>query len=116
MPDAGRCVGVKSVLTIRAGAAYWPNGSEDFRARVEVTGPGFNVLARMPKFELTKTIEAAKLNPRTLRPLGPIKSTIPYGAVLEKLTLDRDMQQFHYLNEPYEIPYSDIATALKPLD
>jgi hypothetical protein len=70
----------------------------------------------MPKFELTKTIEAAKLNPRTLRPLGPIKSTIPYGAVLEKLTLDRDMQQFYYLGEPYEIPSSDIASALKPLD
>jgi hypothetical protein len=83
---------------------------------VEDTGPGFNVLARMPKFELTKTIEAAKLNPRTLRPLGPIKSTIPYGAVLEKLTLDRDMQQFYYLGEPYEIPSSDIASALKPLD
>ena len=83
---------------------------------MEDTGPGFNVLARMPKFELTKTIEAAKLNPRTLRPLGPIKSTIPYGAVLEKLILDRDMQQFHYLNEPYQIPYNDIASALKPLD
>jgi hypothetical protein len=82
---------------------------------VEDTGPGFNVLARMPKFELTKTIEAVKLNPRTLRPLTPQKSTIPYGAVLEKLTLDREMQQFHYLNEPYECLYSDIASALKPV-
>jgi hypothetical protein len=83
---------------------------------VEDTGPGFNVLARMPKFELTKTIEAVKLNPRTLRPLSPLKSTIPYGAVLEKLTLDRDMQQFHYLGEPYEILHSDVASALKPID
>lgn len=98
------------------GGVTGKTGSIDFRARVEDTGPGFNVLARMPKFELTKTLEAVKLNPRTLRPLGTEKRTIPYGAVLEKLTRDRDMQQFHYMNEPYEIPYSDIASALKPLD
>ncbi len=84
---------------------------------MEDTGPGFNVLARMLKFELTKTIEAVKLNPRTLRPLSiPEKFTIPYGAVLEKLARDRDMQQFHYLGEPYECLHSDIASALKPLD
>ena len=70
----------------------------------------------MTKFELTKTIEAVKLNQRTLRPLTPQKFTIPYGAVLEKLTRDREMQQFHYLGEPYECPYVDIDTALKPLD
>jgi len=70
----------------------------------------------MPKFTLTKTIEAAKLNPRTLRALTPIKSTIPYGAILEKLSLDRDIQQFYYLGEPYECPHSDIETALEPLD
>jgi hypothetical protein len=70
----------------------------------------------MPKFELTKTIEAVKLNQRTLRPLTPQKFTIPYGAVLEKLARDREMQQFHYLGEPYECPYVDIDTALKPLD
>jgi hypothetical protein len=98
------------------GGVTGKTGSIDFRARVEDTGPGFNVLARMPKFELTKTLEAVKLNPRTLRPLGTEKRTIPYGAVLEKLTRDCDMQQFHYMNEPYEIPYSDIASALKPLD
>ena len=39
----------------------------------------------MAKFELTKSIEAVKLNPRTLRPLSDLKHTIPYGAVLEKL-------------------------------
>ena len=70
----------------------------------------------MPKFELTKTIEAVKLNKRTMRPLTPERFTIPYGAVLERLELDRDMQQFHYLGEPYECPKSDIESALKPLD
>ena len=83
---------------------------------MEDTGPGFNVLARMTKFELTKTIEAVKLNPRTLRPLTPEKFTIPFGAVLEKLARDRDMQQFYYLGEPYSILYIDVASALKPLD
>jgi alanine-glyoxylate transaminase/serine-glyoxylate transaminase/serine-pyruvate transaminase len=64
------------------------------------------------KFQLTKTIEAVKLNSRTLRPLTPQKHTIPYGAVLEQLTRDRDMQQFHYLGEPYECPVTDVETAL----
>jgi hypothetical protein len=70
----------------------------------------------MTKFELTKTIEAVKLNERTLRQLTPQKYTIPYGAILEKLTRDRHMQKFYYLGEPYECPYVDIETALKPLD
>ena len=68
----------------------------------------------MAKFELTKSIEAVKLNPRTLRPLSSVKHTIPYGA-LEKLTLDRDMQQFHYLGEPFECPEEDIKSALHEL-
>ena len=66
----------------------------------------------MAKFELTKSIEAVKLNPRTLRPLSDLKHTIPFGAVLEKLTLDRDMQQFHYLGEPYECSEADLKPAL----
>lgn len=69
----------------------------------------------MAKFELTKSIEAVKLNPRTLRPLSDLKHTIPYGAVLEKLTLDRDMQQFHYLGEPFECPEADLKAALREL-
>ena len=69
----------------------------------------------MPKFELTKSIEAVKLNPRTLRPLGPAKHTLPYGAILEKLTPDRDMLQFHYLGEPYEAPASDLQSAVREL-
>jgi len=69
----------------------------------------------MAKFELTKSIEAVKLNPRTLRPLSSVKNTVPYGAVLEKLTLDGDMQQFHYLGEPFECPQEDIKSALNEL-
>jgi hypothetical protein len=116
MFSTGRYICVKNVLNVGAGAANWQGRKQDFRARVEDTGPGFNVLAPMPKFELTKTIEAIKLNPRTLRQLTPQKHTIPYGAVLEKLTRDRDMQQFYYLGEPYECHYSDVETALRQLD
>jgi len=69
----------------------------------------------MPKFELTKSIEAVKLNPRTVRPLSQLKHTIPYGAVLEKLTPDGNMLQFHYLGEPYEGPETEMKTALREL-
>jgi len=70
----------------------------------------------MSKFALNKTIEAAKLNPRTLRPLTPIKSTIPYGAILEKLSQERDMQRFYYLGEPYQCPIADLESALDPVN
>jgi len=33
----------------------------------------------------------------------------------EALTLDRDMQQFYYLGEPYECAVSEIKTALREL-
>jgi hypothetical protein len=69
----------------------------------------------MARFELTKTIDAFKLNKRTLRPVSPEKFTVPYGAVLENLSLDRDMQQFYYLGEPYECAVSEIKTALREL-
>lgn len=69
----------------------------------------------MAKFELTKSIEAVKLNPRTLRPLSDLRHTIPYGAVLENLTPDRDMQQFHYLGEPYECSEIDLKSAIREL-
>jgi hypothetical protein len=70
----------------------------------------------MAKFELTKSIEAIKLNKRTLRALGPEKFTVPYGAVLENLSLDRDAQKFFYLGEPYECPHSEIKSALRELE
>ena len=69
----------------------------------------------MPKFELTKTIEATKLNPRTMRPLGPQMFTLPYGGLLENMTEDRDRRKFFYLGEPYECPESVIASALREL-
>ncbi len=49
----------------------------------------------MAKFELTKTIEARKLNKRT---------GIPFGAILENPAEDRDVVKFTYLGEPYQCP------------
>ena len=69
----------------------------------------------MAKFELTKSIEAVKLNPRTLRPLSDLRHTIPYGAVLEELNPDGDMHQFRYLGEPYECPQADLKAAIREL-
>ncbi|MEK7405569.1 MAG: hypothetical protein AAB225_10720 [Acidobacteriota bacterium] len=58
----------------------------------------------MAKFELTKTIEARKLNKRTGIPLGEPPLSIPFGAILENPAEDRDVVKFTYLGEPYQCP------------
>jgi len=68
----------------------------------------------MIKFELTKSIEARKLNPRTKVPLNEYH-TIPYGAIIENLVdLDR-LVQFSYLGEYYEFPQEDLKAASRPI-
>ena len=67
------------------------------------------------KYELSKTIEAVKLNPRTMRPLSPEKSTIPFGGIIEKITEDRDKLKFFHDGNPYECPESDLRPALREL-
>lgn len=69
----------------------------------------------MAKYELTKSIEAIKLNKRTMRPLGPDKFTIPYGAILSDMTEDRDRRKFFYLGEPYEAAEMDLQAGLREL-
>jgi hypothetical protein len=69
----------------------------------------------MAKLELTKSIEAVKLNKRTMRPLGPQKFTIPFGAILENMVEDRDMRQFFYLGEPYEASEMDLRDAYREI-
>lgn len=69
----------------------------------------------MQKYELTKTIEAIKLNKRTLRPLGTDHFTIPYGSILSEVTEDRDRRRFVYLGEYYEADELVIASALRAL-
>lgn len=69
----------------------------------------------MAKFELTKTIEAVKLNKRTMRVLSPDRYTIPYGSVLNDVTKEGDNRRFFYLGEPYECSELVIGSALKEL-
>lgn len=56
----------------------------------------------MSKFELTKTIEARKLNPRTGIPTSDFLVTIPFGAIVQDPVKDRDVRKFTYLGEPYQ--------------
>lgn len=54
----------------------------------------------MAKFQFTKTIEAEKLNKRTLIPLGGQKQTVPFGGIVELIDQVRDDVRFNYLGEP----------------
>ena len=51
----------------------------------------------MSKFELTKSIEARKLNPRTGIPTTDPPVTVPFGAILEDVVEDREDRKFSYL-------------------
>ena len=55
----------------------------------------------MAKFSLTKTIEAVKLNRRTGFPEAGPEANIPFGALVEELSKERDFVRFNYLGEPY---------------
>jgi len=69
----------------------------------------------MPKYEIVKTIEATRLNKRTLIAMGRDKHTIPYGAIIENLTEDRDRRKFFYLNEPYQCFDWELEDAIREL-
>jgi hypothetical protein len=68
----------------------------------------------MAKFELTKSIEARKLNPRTKVPLNDYQ-TIPFGAIIDNLVEQGDVEQFAYLGEYYQYPKSDLMAAARPI-
>ena len=70
----------------------------------------------MAKAELTKTIEAIKLNKRTMRPMTGDSHAIPYGAIIEQLKEDGDQMQFLYLGEPYESKADTVLQAIRRLD
>jgi hypothetical protein len=65
----------------------------------------------MSKFELIKSIEARKLNPRTGIPTTDPPVTIPFGAILEDVTQDRDDSKFSYLGQRYQCPEEAFRTA-----
>ncbi len=66
----------------------------------------------MATYELAKTIEARKLNPRSKLPLPEPPVTIPYGAVLTGLEWLDGLARFHYLGELYQCEEEVLRDAL----
>jgi hypothetical protein len=54
------------------------------------------------KLEVTKSIEARKLNKRTRQPLAEHPVTIPYGAILSEIADQGSTVSFHYLGDYYQ--------------
>jgi hypothetical protein len=69
----------------------------------------------MSKFELTKTIEARRLNPRTGIPTSDPLVPIPFGAVVEDAVVDRDVRKFRFCGERFQCSEELFQVATKPL-
>lgn len=70
----------------------------------------------MSKLEVTKSIEARKLNPRSRLPLSEPPVTIPYGAILDQVVEKRDLVEFEYLKEVYQCKAEVLQAASHRLD
>ncbi len=65
----------------------------------------------MAKYEVTKLVEAAKLNMRTGIPLVGPPTTIPYGAIISDVEEDGDNYKFSYMTERYQVKRHVVAGA-----
>lgn len=65
------------------------------------------------KAEVLKTMEARKLNKRTMRPISSTTVVIPYGAIVSQLKEEDRRLQFTYLGEPYDTELSRLNGALR---
>jgi hypothetical protein len=70
----------------------------------------------MAKLEVTKTIEARKLNKRTRQPVAEPPVTIPYGAILTDIVENDGMMAFMHLGELYQCRSEILRPASSPLD
>ena len=70
----------------------------------------------MSRFELTKSIEARKLNKRSGLPLPEPPATIAFGSIIENVKESRGMGRFTYLFELYESEWSKMESALHPVE
>jgi hypothetical protein len=77
----------------------------------------FNLIRRldMSKLEVTKTIEARKLNKRTRQPIAEPPVTIPYGAILSEVVDNDGMINFMHLGELYQCKAEILGPASHPL-
>ncbi|MBI3683254.1 MAG: hypothetical protein HY235_23015 [Acidobacteria bacterium] len=69
----------------------------------------------MAKYEVTKSVEAVKLNKRTGIPLTEPPITIPFGAIIDNLEESGDYYKFHYLTDRYQFRIESVQGALQPL-
>ena len=70
----------------------------------------------MAKLEVTKSIEARKLNKRTRQALAEPPVTIPYGAILSDIVQNQDVIEFVYLNELFGCKSEALRAASTPLE
>ena len=68
----------------------------------------------MARYELTKTIEARKLNQRSGLPLGEPPVSVPYSAILDKINESWDFVKFTYLGANYQCPTPVFHEATRP--
>lgn len=64
------------------------------------------------KLTLNKSIEAKRLNKRTLAPLIGPEVTIPYGGILESAGTDGDFEHFRYMGDLYRVKREAPASAV----
>ena len=70
----------------------------------------------MAKLEVTKTIEARKLNPRTRQLLAQPPTTIPFGAILDQIVENGENIEFMYLRDLYECKGHVLRVASQPIE
>lgn len=69
----------------------------------------------MSKYEVSKTVEAVKLNKRTGAPLGEPPISLPFGAIIDKLEEVGDYYTFNYNAERYRMRKDNVHGALHAL-
>ena len=70
----------------------------------------------MAKLEVTKTIEARKLNKRTRQPVAEPPVTIPYAAILSDIVENDGVTSFMYLGDLYQCRAEVLRSASHPLE
>jgi hypothetical protein len=66
---------------------------------------------KLAKISLIKSIEATKLHPKTGTALGVPDVTISYGALIEHVGTDRDLERFRYLGDLYACRHDAFISA-----
>lgn len=70
----------------------------------------------MARYQVTKSVDARKLHPRSGIPLSEPPVMLPFGAILENLREDRDLFKFSYLGQPYQCEKKALKPAIQHLD